>query len=153
MIATVAALTEFLTSALPCVNAVLNALAACLLLAGLRFIRRGNIAAHRRTMYAAFATSCLFLTSYLVHKAIVQRTHPYEGPPSLATLYYVVLWSHVVLAAAVPFLALRTIYLGLKDRRDQHRRLARLTFPIWLYVSATGVIIFLMLYVLPAADR
>ena len=142
-----------LVDQLPTLNAGLNALAAGLLMAGLIFIRRGNVEAHKRMMYTAFAASCVFLTSYLVHKAIVQKTHPYEGPEALKTIYYVILVTHIVLAAAVPVLAMRTIYLGRKDRRDAHRRLARWTFPIWMYVSATGVIIYVMLYLLPAADR
>jgi uncharacterized membrane protein YozB (DUF420 family) len=89
-----------------------------------------------------------FLISYLTYHFAVRLHVKFAGPPSVAIVYWAVLISHVVLAAAVPFLAVATIYLGLRDRRRAHVRLARWTFPIWLYVSVTGVIVYVMLYVL-----
>jgi uncharacterized membrane protein YozB (DUF420 family) len=130
---------------LPTVNATLNALAAVLLVTGWAQIKAGRERAHKVTMLSAFAVSIAFLTCYLIyhyHKLSVK----FEGPPSVRPVYYTILISHVILAATVPFLASTTIYLGLRDRRARHRRLARWTFPIWLYVSITGVVIYAMLY-------
>jgi putative membrane protein len=139
-------------SFLPAVNASLNACAAVLLVRGRRLARQGQIAAHRRTMLAAFATSSLFLALYLLHKAsrgFENTTFHAEGLAKLA--YLVLLFSHVVLALTVPPFAVALIVLGSRDRRAQHRRLARIAWPIWLYVSATGVVIFLLLYPLNPA--
>lgn len=130
---------------LPTLNAVLNSSAATLLLVGYRFIRQGRERAHKRAMVAAFGCSVLFLISYLYYHAHAgSRRYPGEGLDR--TLYLVLLGTHTVLAAAVPFLAVRTLYLGFRDRRASHRRWARVTFPIWLYVSITGVLIYLVLY-------
>ena len=131
-------------------NAVLNSLASILLMAGWIFIRRGDWRAHRAAMVAAFATSAVFLVSYLVYHYL-EGSRKYAGPESLRLVYYVILLTHVVLAAAVPFLALRMFFLAWKGRWEAHRRLGRLTMPIWLYVSVTGVVIYGMLYHLPAA--
>ncbi|HEY5315243.1 MAG TPA: DUF420 domain-containing protein [Pirellulales bacterium] len=144
---------------LPAVNALLNATATVLLIVGYVLIKRRHELAHRRTMYAAFVTSSVFLACYLAyHYDVKSRTGasgmPFTGPPPISYVYYTILITHVVLAATVPVLALRTIYLGLRDRRQSHRRLARWTYPIWLYVSVTGVVIYLMLYHLyPAAEK
>lgn len=100
-------------------------------------------------MLSALAVSAAFLASYVVYHAL-EGSRRYEGTGVLRTVYLAVLLSHVVLAAAVPFLAVRTAWLGLRDRRAQHRRWARWTYPIWLYVSVTGVVIYAMLYLLPA---
>lgn len=130
---------------LPAVNASLNALATCLLVTGYVLIRRGREQAHKCTMLATFAVSCVFLGCYLYyhyHAGSVPFTHP----GAVRYVYFAVLIPHVFLAATVPFLAAATIYLGLGDRRAAHRRLARWTFPIWLYVSITGVIVYVMLY-------
>ena len=122
-----------------------------LLVVGLLLIKRRQEVAHKRVMLTAFATSILFLGCYLVYHWQL-RVHtgasgvPFSGPASLRYVYYAMLISHVLLAATVPFLALATIYLGVRDRRSSHRRLAHWTFPIWLYVSVTGVIIYLVLY-------
>jgi putative membrane protein len=106
--------------------------------------------AHEVVMLAAFATSCVFLVCYLTyHFALKPLGHTRFDPSYAAEIrytYYAILLSHVVLAATVPFLALWTIYLGYQDRRAQHRKWAKITFPIWLYVSVTGVIVYLMLY-------
>jgi uncharacterized membrane protein YozB (DUF420 family) len=131
---------------LPTVNACLNALAAALLVAGWRFIRRKEVAAHKRCMLLAFATSTLFLVSYVAHKALVRTHTPFPGSGASRYLYYPVLVSHVLLAIAIVPLALTTIVHALRGRIDRHRRLARVTLPIWLYVSVTGVAVWWMLY-------
>lgn len=132
---------------LPHLNALLNLSATVLLVTGYWLIKRGREDAHRRVMLASFGVSTLFLASYLVyHFQVASVKFPGYPAPWIRTFYYCLLASHVVLAMAVPFLALTTIYLGLKGRRSAHRRLARWTFPIWLYVSVTGVMVYLMLY-------
>jgi uncharacterized membrane protein YozB (DUF420 family) len=139
---------------LPHVNAALNALATILLVAGLVLIKRRRETAHKWTMLACFGTSVLFLACYLTHhwylKYVVKLPYgshlfPAEFPVA-RIIYLAVLIPHVILAAAVPFLALATIYMGLADKRPVHRRLAKWTFPIWLYVSITGVIVYVMRY-------
>lgn len=129
------------------VNALLNAVATLLLVAGWIAIRRGKVKAHRAAMTAAFVTSCVFLVSYLARWAI-EGTHRFAGPEAVRPVYLAILGTHVPLAAAVPVLALRMFFLAWKGRFDAHRRLGRITLPIWLYVSVTGVVIYLMLYVL-----
>ncbi len=133
---------------LPHVNASLNALATLLLVVGYVLIKRRREAAHRRTMLGCFAVSVLFLACYLTYHANTAAVNrfPAYPPAAVRIAYYLILLTHVVLAAAVPVLALTTIYLGLRDRRSAHRRLARWTLPIWLYVSVTGVLVYLMLY-------
>jgi len=142
---------EFTWRSLPSVNAALNATAAVLLIVGLLFIKRGKVTAHRNTMLTAFAVSIAFLACYLTYHAALRAETgeagtKFQGASPVREIYLSILLTHVLLAAVVPFLALRTIYLGLRDRRLQHRRWARWTFPIWLYVSVTGVFIYLMLY-------
>jgi putative membrane protein len=133
---------------LPHVNASLNAVATLLLVTGYVLIQRRREIAHQRYMTAALLVSAIFLVCYLVYHAnttLLKRFPDY--PPDLVRYtYYLVLTSHSILAAAVPVLALATAYLGWRDRRLGHARLGRWTFPIWLYVSVTGVIIYLMLY-------
>jgi putative membrane protein len=137
---------------LPHVNATLNGCAALLLLAGLWFIQRRRETAHRRAMLGSFFISILFLGSYLTYHGslrvlgLPERRFPTSTPAAMRYGYYGMLLTHVVLAAAVPVLASITIYLGLRDRRAAHRRWARVTYPIWLYVSVTGVVIYLLLY-------
>ena len=138
-------------SSLPAVNASLNGLAFVLLVVGWVLIRRGHRDAHKKTMLAAFVTSILFLTVYLLyHGAMVHYTGEgqvkFQGTGAIRTVYFVILISHVLLAIAVPVLAIMTIRRGLKQQWEAHRRIARITFPIWVYVSLTGVIIYLMLY-------
>jgi uncharacterized membrane protein YozB (DUF420 family) len=129
---------------LPALNATLNGLAAVMLVAGWVLIKRGRELAHRNV-------SVLFLISYLVYHFNVGSVK-FTGPAGVRAIYLVILFSHIVLAATVPILAVITIYLGLKDRRRRHRQFARWTFPIWLYVSITGVVIYVMLYhIYPAA--
>ena len=136
-------------AALPTVNAMLNTLSAVLLTAGFVFIRRRNVAAHRACMLGAFAVSVLFLACYLVYHAHA-GSRPFTGQGWIRPLYFALLVSHIVLAAAIVPLALTTIYRGLSAYRglavERHTRLARRTLPIWLYVSVTGVIVYLLLY-------
>lgn len=130
---------------LPTVNASLNALAALLLIVGFVFVRRRQIQAHRVCMVAAFSCSVLFLVSYLYYHYNVGSVR-YSGTGTLRTVYLTILATHIVLAAAVPFLAIVTLVRALRERWDRHRAIARWTLPIWLYVSVTGVVIYLMLY-------
>ena len=126
-------------------NAVLNALATVLLVAGWVFIRRGNVTAHRAAMVAAFGVSAVFLGCYLTYHYLVGHV-PFRGQGAVRAVYFAILISHILLAAAVPVLALRMFYLAWRGRFDAHRRLGRVALPIWLYVSVTGVVIYLMLY-------
>ncbi len=132
-------------SDLPAVNATLNATAAVLLVIGYALIRRGRIAQHRAVMLAAFGTSLLFLTSYLVYHAHA-GSKPFQGQGPIRQVYFAILLTHTILAAAVPVLALVTLWRGLAARYDRHRAIARWTLPIWLYVSVTGVVVYFMLY-------
>jgi uncharacterized membrane protein YozB (DUF420 family) len=131
--------------ALPAVNALLNATSALLLSIGYVLIRRGRRDAHQRVMLAAFACSVLFLTSYLIYHAQVGSVR-FTGTGPVRTVYLTILLTHTVLAAAVPFLASITLARGLRGRFQRHVAIARVTLPIWLYVSVTGVVIYLMLY-------
>ena len=133
-------------SALPTVNASLNALAGVLLVIGFVLIKQRRIEAHRRVMIAAFVVSGLFLVSYVVYHANA-GSRPYHGTGVLRVIYFSVLIPHVILAAAVLPLALLTLRRGLVRDDARHRRIARITLPIWLFVSVTGVIVYLMLYV------
>jgi uncharacterized membrane protein YozB (DUF420 family) len=134
-------------SFLPTVNATLNAVAALLLVAGRRFARAGRIAAHRRTMIAAFATSSAFLALYVLHKASRGfESTTFHAAGAAKAAYLALLFSHVTLAMAIPPLAIALLVLGLRDRRERHRRLARWAWPLWMYVSVTGVLIYLLLY-------
>jgi len=130
---------------LPAVNAVLNASATVLLLTGYWLIRNGKREAHRKVMLAAFGTSILFLICYLVYHSQVGSVR-FQKEGMIRTVYLSILLTHTVLAAAVPFLAVITLRRGFAARFDKHRRIARWTLPIWLYVSVTGVVIYWMLY-------
>jgi uncharacterized membrane protein YozB (DUF420 family) len=133
-------------SLLPSVNATLNALSAVLLVWGYLLIRRRRIDQHRRVMKTAFATSCLFLVCYLVYHAQVGSVPFHHEGTALRTIYFSILLTHTILAAAVPVLAIITLRRGLSARYDKHRQIARWTLPIWLYVSVTGVVVYVMLY-------
>ena len=130
---------------LPTVNAVLNATSAVLLLIGYALIRRRSVAAHRAVMIAAFSCSVLFLISYLTYHFQVGSVK-FQGTGAIRTVYFTILLTHTVLAAAVPFLAVITLVRALRQRFDRHRAIARWTLPVWLYVSATGVAVYWMLY-------
>jgi len=131
-------------SALPTVNASLNALTTLLLVLGFALVKARRLVAHRRVMLAAFATSTAFLLCYVVYHWFKAGPKPYVG--DLRGLYLSILLSHVVLAAIILPLALLTLYRGWTDSVEKHRRLARVTLPLWLYVSVTGVVIYGMLY-------
>ncbi len=132
-------------SDLPTINAICNGSAAVLLVCGFALIRRGRKQAHRRVMLGAFAMSVLFLAGYLVYHSQVGSVR-FQGTGMIRTVYFAVLVSHSLLAAVVPPLAIVTLSRGLRGRFDRHRRIARWTLPIWLYVSVTGVLVYLMLY-------
>ena len=130
---------------LPAVNATLNAISGVLLFSGYLLIRSRRIGPHRRCMIAAFGTSSLFLVSYLVYHAQVGSV-PFTRQGPVRALYFSILITHVVLAAAVLPLAIVTLSRGLQARYPKHRAIARWTFPIWLYVSVTGVLVYVLLY-------
>jgi len=130
---------------LPALNATLNAISAVLLITGYVFIRRKNWRMHRASMIAALVMSALFLTSYLIYHAQVGSV-PFKGTGWIRTVYFVVLIPHIILAAGMVPPVLITVSRGLSARYDKHRKIARWTLPIWLYVSVTGVIVYLMLY-------
>ena len=134
-----------MTPVLPTVNAALNATAAVLLVWGYTLIRRKRIQAHRKVMTAAFVTSCLFLVCYLIYHYQVGSVR-FQKTGAILTVYLSILATHTVLAAAVPVLAIITLRRGLAARYDKHRRIAHWTLPIWLYVSVTGVVVYVMLY-------
>lgn len=135
-------------SILPHVNASLNALAFVLLCIGYGFIRAGNEKAHKWAMLSSFVVSTIFLACYLQYHygGYGHTTFDRDSYPSVAIFYYLLLASHIILAALVPFLVLTTIFLALTDRRKWHRRIARWTLPIWMYVSVTGVLVYFMIY-------
>lgn len=137
-----------MTLDLPLLNACLNGTSGCLLVLGLLFIKQGRREAHQGCMISAFATSCVFLVSYLYHKIFVVHgvNTPFPGPAGLKPWYLLMLFTHVVLAIAIVPLALITIVRGVKGRLELHRKIARITWPIWMYVSVTGVFIYLALY-------
>jgi putative membrane protein len=130
---------------LPAVNATLNAIAAVLLCVAYVLIRQRRIEAHRRTMIAAFVTSSLFLVSYIVYHAQVGSVR-FTRVGFVRPLYFAILITHVTLAATVLPLAIVTLSRGLKAQYDRHRAIARWTLPIWLYVSVTGVLVYVLLY-------
>ena len=132
-------------SDLPALNAALNAIAAVFLTTGYVLIRRGRRLAHKRCMLGALTTSALFLTSYVIYHLNV-GSRPFSGQGPIRAVYFTILITHVVLAATILPLALVTTARGLRSQFDRHVRIARWTLPIWLYVSVTGVVIYLMLY-------
>ena len=130
---------------LPAVNATLNSASAVLLTLGFFFIRRKNVAAHRACMLAAFSLSVLFLVSYVVYHAQVGSTR-FPGRGLIRPIYFTILVSHVVLAGCILPMALVTLSRALRGRIESHRRIARRTLPLWLYVSVTGVVVYWLLY-------
>jgi uncharacterized membrane protein YozB (DUF420 family) len=132
-------------SDLPALNATLNGTAAVLLGIGWTLIRRGRIAQHRAVMIAAFCMSVLFLISYLTYHAQI-GSKPFRGQGGIRIVYFAILLTHTVLAAAIVPLVLITLSRGLKRNDARHRAIARWTLPLWMYVSITGVIVYLMLY-------
>ena len=137
------------TPLFPHLNAALNATSMVLLVTGYLLIKRGRERAHKITMLSCFGVSVLFLASYLYYHLVWGgRQFPLQAATAVRYTYYAILLTHVVLAAVVPVLAIVTITKGLRDNRASHRRWARWTFPIWLYVSITGVLVYFVLYIL-----
>jgi putative membrane protein len=135
------------TADLPPINAALNATAGLLLCAGIVAIKREAKKAHGLLMGAAFAVSCVFLICYVTHKILVRGVHtPFGGTGAWRTIYFVMLISHIILAICVPPLAIVTMRHALAGRFEAHRRLSKITFPIWFYVSVTGVLVYFFLY-------
>jgi uncharacterized membrane protein YozB (DUF420 family) len=130
---------------LPTLNAALNATSTVLLVIAWLLIRARRIDAHRRVMLAAFGTSALFLISYVTYHAQI-GSRPFPGTGAIRGIYFAILIPHVILAAAVLPLAIVTLRRGLRRDDRRHRRIARITLPVWLFVSVTGVIVYLMLY-------
>lgn len=130
---------------LPALNATLNSIATLLLLFGFYFIKQRDIERHKLCMTMAFVTSCLFLISYLIYHFQVGSV-AFTGQGWIRPVYFTILITHIILAAAIAPLAVITIYRGWKKQYDKHRRIARWTWPIWMYVSVTGVAIYIMLY-------
>jgi len=133
---------------IPTLNAALNALATVLMTAGFVFIKRGRRDAHRVAMLSAGVVSALFLVGYIAHKILVRGVHtPFGGEGAIRVLYYGMLISHIVLAIAIAWLVPRTFRLAIKGDYERHKRWARFTYPIWYYVSVTGVLVYFFLYV------
>jgi len=130
---------------LPALNATLNGVATLFLIAGYVFIRRRQIAAHRAFMLSALTASALFLVSYVIYHANA-GSKPFPGTGPVRTVYFVILITHIVLAAAIVPMVLMTVSRALRGRFDRHASIARRTLPVWLYVSVTGVVIYVMLY-------
>lgn len=129
---------------LPALNALLNALSALALIAGFRYIRSGRVGAHRAAMFTAFVFSTVFLVTYIVNHAL-HGDMRFHGQGAIRPVYFALLISHIVLSVVALPMILITFFLSLSGRFPAHRRLARFTFPIWLYVSATGVIVYSLL--------
>ena len=132
-------------SQLPALNASLNAISACLLVCGYIFIRQNSIKAHTMCMVCAFCVSILFLISY-VYYHFHQGSTPFTGQGWIRIVYFTVLISHIILAVAIVPLAVMTLARGLKGQFGKHVKIARITLPVWLYVSVTGVLVYWMLY-------
>ena len=132
-------------SDLPAVNATLNGLSAIFLIAGFRFIRKKNIPAHRKCMLSAVGTSALFLTCYIIYHAKAGRT-VFKDPHWFRPFYITLLISHTILAVTIVPMIIITLSRALRQRFDLHKKIARWTWPIWMYVSVTGVLIYLLLY-------
>ena len=132
-------------SLLPTINAILNATSGALVLLGYRNIRRGKDAIHKKFMLTAIGVSALFLASYLIYHWEVGSIK-FQGEGIIRIIYFSILISHTILAVVIVPMVLRTVYLALKGQFSKHRKIAKLTFPIWVYVSATGVIVYFMLY-------
>ena len=136
------------TESLPTLNACLNGTATILLTAGFIFIKTGREKSHRVCMVSAFAVSVIFLFFYVLHKWLVQGVYtPFGGEGTWRSIYYTMLVTHIILAILIVPLVLTTLSLAIRGKRDRHKSWARWTFPIWYYVSVTGVLIYLFLYV------
>lgn len=135
------------THDIPALNAILNGIATILLTAGFIYIKSGNRDAHRKVMISACAVSAIFLVGYVSHKIMVRGVHtPFGGEGVIRNVYYAMLISHIILAIAIAYLVPRTFLLAIKGEYERHRAWARWTFPIWYYVSITGVLVYFFLY-------
>jgi putative membrane protein len=132
---------------IPALNACLNAIATVLMTLGFFFIRRGDKVTHRKMMLSAGVVSAIFLVGYVGHKILVKGVHtPFGGEGFIRSFYYAMLISHIILAIAIAYLVPRTFWLAIKGDFERHKKWARWTFPIWFYVSVTGVLVYLFLY-------
>jgi putative membrane protein len=132
---------------IPALNAVLNTLATLLMSAGFYFIMTGQKQRHRAAMLSAGVVSAIFLIGYVAHKILVRGVHtPFGGEGAIRTFYYAMLISHILLAISIAYLVPRTFWLAIKGDYARHKKWARWTFPIWYYVSVTGVLVYLFLY-------
>lgn len=132
---------------MPALNATLNGISTLLLLAGFVFIKSGRRDAHRKCMISAFVTSCVFLVCYVLHKILVRGVHtPFGGEGLVRTIYYVMLISHIILAIVIVPMILVTMVRAIRGRDEAHKRIARWTWPLWFYVSVTGVLVYFFLY-------
>ncbi len=135
-------------SILPPINATLNGIATILLTLGFYFIKSGNRQAHKVCMVSAFVTSVVFLVCYVAHKILVRGVHtPFGGEGAIRTVYYTMLISHIILAIVIVPMVLMTMSRAFKERFEAHKAIARWTWPVWMYVSVTGVLVYLFLYV------
>ncbi len=134
-------------SDIPALNATLNAVATVLILTGFVLVKSGNKEAHRKVMLAAGVVSAVFLVGYVTHKALIRGVHtPFGGEGPIRTVYYVMLVTHILLAISIAYLVPRTFLFAIKGDIDRHKVWAKWTFPIWLYVSVTGVLVYFFLY-------
>jgi uncharacterized membrane protein YozB (DUF420 family) len=134
-------------SDIPALNATLNGIATVLIVTGLVQIKSGNKEAHRKVMLTAGVVSALFLISYVTHKVLIHGVNtPFGGQGPIRTVYYVMLFTHIVLAMAIAYLVPRTFLFAIKGNLERHKAWAKWTFPIWLYVSVTGVLVYFFLY-------
>lgn len=134
-------------SDIPALNAALNGLATVLLTIGFVLIKQGKREAHRKAMLSACAVSAVFLVGYVTHKWLVRGVHtPFGGEGAIRTVYYAMLLSHIILAIAIAYLVPRTFWFAIKGNYETHRKWAKITFPIWYYVSVTGVLVYFFLY-------
>lgn len=134
-------------SILPPINATLNAIAGILLIIGFVLIKQGKKKAHAKCMITAFAVSCVFLVCYVLHKILIKGVHtPFGGVGFIRTFYYVMLISHIILAIAIVPLVLVTMNRAFKQRFELHKKIAKITWPLWMYVSVTGVLVYFFLY-------
>lgn len=132
---------------IPALNACLNAIATVLMTLGFFFIKRGDKVTHRKMMLSAGAVSAIFLVGYVGHKILVKGVHtPFGGEGLIRSVYYTMLISHILLAMAIAYLVPRTFWLAIKGDYETHKKWAKWTFPIWFYVSVTGVLVYLFLY-------
>jgi len=132
---------------IPTFNAACNGLATVLIATGFIYIKTGHIIAHRRCMMTAAVVSAFFLAGYVTYHALMRGLHtPFGGTGWIRPVYFVILWTHIPLAVVIAFLVPRTFIYALQGRFDQHRAWARVTFPIWFYVSVTGVLVYFFLY-------